>query len=111
MLKISMRKWLSLLKNRLHGFREPFFSWKFLSSSLLNSNQSISETVDSEVFDTSPFQAAIGGSASHVVSSPYETPHYPIEIQENKRAIQRQINNRLGVWGKKWPKKFLFVKK
>jgi hypothetical protein len=46
------------------------------------------------VFDTSPFQTTVGGSASHVVSSPYETPHYPIEIQENKKALQRQINNR-----------------
>ncbi|KAI6231693.1 AMP deaminase [Aphelenchoides besseyi] len=53
------------------------------------------KSVDSEVFDTSPFQSAVGGSGSlHVVSSPFETPHYPIEIQENKKAIQRQINSR-----------------
>ncbi|KAI6221908.1 AMP deaminase [Aphelenchoides fujianensis] len=52
------------------------------------------KSVDSEVFDTSPFQSAVGGSGPHVVSSPFETPHYPIEIQENKKAIQRQINSR-----------------
>ncbi|KAI6172858.1 AMP deaminase 2 [Aphelenchoides besseyi] len=47
----------------------------------------VEESVDSEVFDTSPFQSAVGGSGSqHVVSSPFETPHYPIEIQENKKS-------------------------
>ncbi|KAH7702431.1 adenosine monophosphate deaminase, partial [Aphelenchoides avenae] len=35
-----------------------------------------------------------GGSSGHVVSSPYELSHYPIEVNEQKKAIQRQISTR-----------------
>ena len=58
----------------------------------------ILESVDSEVFDKSPFQPAMGTprSGGHGVSSPFEIAQYPIEIQEGKRAIQRQISQRYG---------------
>lgn len=55
------------------------------------------EQVDSEVFDVSPFQTGLAAaemSGGHVVSSPFEAPQYPIEIQESKKAITRQIDNR-----------------
>jgi hypothetical protein len=53
-------------------------------------------SVDSEVFDNGPFQslAPAGGANSHVVSSPFEIAHYPIEVNEQKKAVQRQISER-----------------
>ncbi|KAI1723455.1 adenosine/AMP deaminase domain-containing protein [Ditylenchus destructor] len=52
-------------------------------------------SADSEIFDSGPFQSAsIGGTSGHVVSSPFEISHYPIEIQENRKAMQRQISSR-----------------
>ncbi|TKR80966.1 hypothetical protein L596_014929 [Steinernema carpocapsae] len=54
------------------------------------------KSVDSEIFDNGPFQQGFHGGAAngHVVSSPFEISHYPIEIQEGKIALQRQISNR-----------------
>uniref|UniRef100_A0A914C3G8 AMP deaminase n=1 Tax=Acrobeloides nanus TaxID=290746 RepID=A0A914C3G8_9BILA len=58
--------------------------------------QGILRSVDSEVFDNGPFQslAPAGGANSHVVSSPFEIAHYPIEVNEQKKAVQRQISER-----------------
>uniref|UniRef100_A0A183BKD8 A_deaminase domain-containing protein n=1 Tax=Globodera pallida TaxID=36090 RepID=A0A183BKD8_GLOPA len=36
-----------------------------------------------------------GSFSGHLISSPYELSQYPIEIQETKSALQRQISNRL----------------
>uniref|UniRef100_A0A0N5AM92 AMP deaminase n=1 Tax=Syphacia muris TaxID=451379 RepID=A0A0N5AM92_9BILA len=58
-----------------------------------------SESVDSEIFDIGPFQS--GGlylgtpDGYHRVSSPFEVSQYPIEIKENKEALQRQLSNRV----------------
>jgi hypothetical protein len=53
-------------------------------------------STDSDGAEFGPFQGLSGGSSScHVISSPYELSHYPIEILENKTALQRQISNRL----------------
>ncbi|KAK0404451.1 hypothetical protein QR680_017460 [Steinernema hermaphroditum] len=54
------------------------------------------KSVDSEIFDNGPFQQGFHSSGvnGHVVSSPFEISHYPIEIQENKIALQRQISHR-----------------
>uniref|UniRef100_A0AC34QH07 AMP deaminase n=1 Tax=Panagrolaimus sp. JU765 TaxID=591449 RepID=A0AC34QH07_9BILA len=44
---------------------------------------------------SNPFQPGVTArSGGHGVSSPFEIAHYPIEIQESKRAIQRQISER-----------------
>uniref|UniRef100_A0A7E4UQI6 AMP deaminase n=1 Tax=Panagrellus redivivus TaxID=6233 RepID=A0A7E4UQI6_PANRE len=51
------------------------------------------KSVDSEIFESSPFSPTIS-SGGHVVSSPFEIGHYPIEIQESKKAMQRQISAR-----------------
>ena len=58
-------------------------------------------STDSEGAELGPFQTLSGScSSGHVISSPYELSHYPIEILEHKTALQRQISNRwaLGVW-------------
>uniref|UniRef100_A0A1I7RWL5 UPF0690 protein C1orf52 homolog n=1 Tax=Bursaphelenchus xylophilus TaxID=6326 RepID=A0A1I7RWL5_BURXY len=67
-----------------------------ISSRLPNSKNWTLKQVDSEIFDPSPFKTGLEDKSahSHVVSSPYESPQYPIEIQETKKAIQRQIDNR-----------------
>jgi AMP deaminase len=58
-------------------------------------NNGVLKSVDSEIFDKSPFQPAMtSGSGGHNVSSPFEIAQYPIEIQEGKKAIQRQISER-----------------
>uniref|UniRef100_A0AC35TGL2 AMP deaminase n=1 Tax=Rhabditophanes sp. KR3021 TaxID=114890 RepID=A0AC35TGL2_9BILA len=51
------------------------------------------KSVDSEVFDVSPFQPGTTGPC-HNVSSPFENPHYPIEIIEGKKQLQREICTR-----------------
>uniref|UniRef100_A0A914W2D8 AMP deaminase n=1 Tax=Plectus sambesii TaxID=2011161 RepID=A0A914W2D8_9BILA len=56
-------------------------------------------SVDSEVFDnTARFggmtHSYTAGGGSHVVSSPYEMSQYPIEMEESKKALQRQISSR-----------------
>uniref|UniRef100_A0A914HTW4 AMP deaminase 2 n=1 Tax=Globodera rostochiensis TaxID=31243 RepID=A0A914HTW4_GLORO len=55
------------------------------------------KSTDSDCIELGPFQSMIGsGSFSgHLISSPYELSQYPIEIQETKSALQRQISNRL----------------
>lgn len=58
-------------------------------------------STDSESAELGPFQTLSGGGcpSGHVISSPYELSHYPIEILENKTALQRQISNRwAGLW-------------
>lgn len=53
------------------------------------------ESTDSEGgADSGPFQSGHDSCSGHVISSPYELSHYPIEIQESKTALHRQISNR-----------------
>lgn len=59
----------------------------------VNINDISLKSVDSEIFDSGPFQAS-NSDANHVVSSPFEVPHYPIEIQEGRMQRQREISTR-----------------
>uniref|UniRef100_A0A915BZG5 AMP deaminase n=1 Tax=Parascaris univalens TaxID=6257 RepID=A0A915BZG5_PARUN len=54
------------------------------------------KSVDSDIFDSGPFQSNYMGTSSghHVVSSPFEISQYPIEIKESKDALHRLINNK-----------------
>uniref|UniRef100_A0A914YYZ2 Uncharacterized protein n=1 Tax=Panagrolaimus superbus TaxID=310955 RepID=A0A914YYZ2_9BILA len=64
-------------------------------SAVNEAHNGVLKSVDSEIFDKSPFSPAMtSGSGSHNVSSPFEIAQYPIEIQEGKKAIQRQISER-----------------
>uniref|UniRef100_A0A914NBR3 Uncharacterized protein n=1 Tax=Meloidogyne incognita TaxID=6306 RepID=A0A914NBR3_MELIC len=48
-----------------------------------------------ESTDSGDFQSLSFGPSGHVISSPYELSHYPIEILECKNALQKQISSRL----------------
>uniref|UniRef100_A0A0N5B894 AMP deaminase n=1 Tax=Strongyloides papillosus TaxID=174720 RepID=A0A0N5B894_STREA len=61
------------------------------SKHFINLNDVSLKSVDSEIFDSGPFQAS-NSTSNHVVSSPFEVPHYPIEIQEGKIQRQREIS-------------------
>ena len=61
----------------------------------------ISESVDSEVFQTGPFQHAyaMGNySDSHHVSNPFELSTTPIEVNESRKQKAMEINNRYVFW-------------
>uniref|UniRef100_A0A0N4Z8V3 AMP deaminase n=1 Tax=Parastrongyloides trichosuri TaxID=131310 RepID=A0A0N4Z8V3_PARTI len=61
------------------------------SKNFVNINDASLKSVDSEIFDSGPFQPS-NNASSHVVSSPFEVPHYPIEIQEGRMQRQREIS-------------------
>uniref|UniRef100_A0A913HFX4 AMP deaminase n=1 Tax=Strongyloides stercoralis TaxID=6248 RepID=A0A913HFX4_STRER len=61
------------------------------SKNFININDVTLKSVDSEIFDSGPFQAS-NSDSNHVVSSPFEVPHYPIEIQEGRMQRQREIS-------------------
>nr|CAD2174192.1 unnamed protein product [Meloidogyne enterolobii] len=48
-----------------------------------------------ESTDSGDYQNLSFGPSGHVISSPYELSHYPIEILECKNALQKQISSRL----------------